>query len=345
VDHAGAPLAGVRVWARRSDDRQRPARGNATTDVSGRFRIQGLNGSLHDLRCEPDGHDAVTVKVLPVVEPAVPETTIVVARRGVVTARVRLPDAFPPPGRILVISPVAQGSTEERASSIPWEEGLVEVEDLPVGALQLRFVVKGLAAVTRSVQMPPGGRVDLGELVFGRGLALAGQVLDARGAAVAGANVSAGLSHPASFQSAVSAADGTFLVECLTEGSVDVQVEAEGFLPARAGANVRPGAEPVIVRLERGGLLKGEVRCDDGAAATSTLVSIDGPTGSALRVWSDREGRFQARLVPGSYRVLANPAKVVFQSGGPRSPVAVEVLLREGEETPATVRVSCPGRR
>jgi len=349
VDHRGARLPGVRVWARRAAVRERSSRGNATTDADGRFRIQGLNASLHELHCEPDGYDAVTVQVTPVGAPGVPETTIVIPRRGVVTARLRLPSGFPPPNRVLVIGPVAQGSTEEGASSLPWENGLVEVEDLPVGPVQLRFLVKGLAAVTRTLQMPAGGRVDLGEIAFELGLSLEGQVLDLRGVPVPGATVSAGVSHPASFQTAVSAPDGTFRVERLAEGAVELRIEAEGFLPARAGANVRPGAEPVTVRLERGGLIKGEVRCEVGAAAPSTFVNIEGPAGLVRSLWSDREGRFLARLAPGSYRVSTTKGWVVSAGGGAvlrkGSEPQVRVELREGEETPASLRIHCLGRR
>lgn len=116
--------------------------------------------------------------------------------------------------------------------------------------------------------------------------------------------------------------DGTFTIENLTPGSVEVLATVPGYAPTSSGViELAPGAIQNDLRIEvqRGATLSGKVVLDGGAEVAGARVSVisedEDPALRALRLWmpatgggetTDERGFYEvSRLAPGTYRVMA----------------------------------------
>ncbi|MFT3772036.1 MAG: sigma-70 family RNA polymerase sigma factor [Minicystis sp.] len=146
---------------------------------------------------------------------------------------------------------------------------------------------------------------------------IAGRVVDAGGAPVAGALVRAEPEdrgrealHPSA--QALSDPAGRFTLEGLDAGSYAVTAAHAGFAPARD--RVSAGAADVVLGLRRGGVLAGRVIDAEGGAPLPAFTVIvarrEGPVKEitvAVRSVIDPDGRFTIPdLDPGEYRLRAN---------------------------------------
>ena len=341
LDEGSVPVSGAWVRARGSPDALfgRASTGDAFSDETGRFRIAGLQPGTHEVTCEAEGLDEVK---LPGIEPPDQRLVIRLARHARMRGQIVVPPGVAAPAGVTIMHPL-RGSKSDHVREVRLSDGRFELDGVPAGKVRLRFLVAGLPLVTREVEVPPGTVADLGALVFGPGLPLHGQVVDPAGAPVAGATVIDADPNAMFFDSIVTGDDGRFRLESLPDGEIELRIEAENFLPTRQTAKVERGASPLTVQLRRGGLLKGEIVFQDGEAAPSKIVTIKGPDAPPRSLPSDKEGRFEARLPAGTHRVGLRD-QILFPEGmQSRGPIEIEVELREGEETPVTLRL--PGRR
>ena len=328
VDDTGAPIVKARVDALAPDPRRGPRRSQATTDADGRFLISALEAIVYGLRSEPVGCDEI---VLTGLLPPMSGLVLRVPRRGTVTALLRVPPGSPLPERVTVFRPAARDSSEMHATSRPWNEGRFELAGIPTGRVRLRFCVDGLAPASRELYVEPGARVDLGEVLMDAGFCLDGRVLDQKDRPVAHALVHSGGTRDASWRSATTRADGSFRMESLVEGELDLHVEADGFLPARRRSRVA-AAGPLVVKLQVACRIRGEVRNAGGQAAAGVQVTVRRDAERLWSAWTDAEGRFEASVPAGRYRLTARRAM--------EPEVQTDLEVPEGEPTAVLLTLS-----
>jgi hypothetical protein len=341
VDDTGTPIAGAGVLAIGGDPTRRGNHGQALTDPDGRFLIGGLEDRTYDLQSDPDGCDRVGLSE---VVPPMAGLVLTAPRRGTVTAFLRLPAGFPTPESVTLFRPASRGSDEMHASSRSWNGGRFEHGNIPTGTVRLRFFVDGLAPAVRELQVTPGERTDLGEIPLDAGLVLEGRIVDRHGRPVARALVSSGVTRDASWRSAVTQADGSFRLERLVAGAVDLHVEADDHLPARIPVTVPLEPPQLVVRLRVAGRLAGEVRNADGSAAARRAVQLHQGKRHVRQLETDEHGRFQAAVPEGSYRVIV-PSLWSYGSAGfarpePGDAAEGEVHVKEAEESKLVLTLS-----
>ncbi len=148
-----------------------------------------------------------------------------------------------------------------------------------------------------------------------------GRVLEPDGLPAAGARVTAGRPAGAGFMAllggamesdvAVAGPDGTFVLEGLDAGNVELVARGDGGAPsATAELALAPGStHDVTLALRRGGRITGEVLGRDGAAVADARVQVmtDGFS-STLDARTDAAGRFAFdALEPGRWQIFATP--------------------------------------
>jgi protocatechuate 3,4-dioxygenase beta subunit len=338
VDDRGAPIAETLVTA--TPDPRNPRRvlgtasGSSRTDGEGRFRIAGLETGLHQVFApSSEDHEAA---ILSGVDAPQADLSLVARRRARVTARLVLPAGAAAPEGVKVVK-TAKGPGERSESVLlPWRDGRLEVPGFPPGPARVEAIVEGLGSVARDLDAVPGQVVDLGELRIETGIALEGRVVDAQGAAVAGVEVARDQGVGAVGRiGTVTDREGRFRLEHVAPGEARLILSARGFATAGHVVPVRAG-EPVTVRFERGGLLKGEVADENGRPVAGIGVVVFNPNAAGDRfrtanASTDPLGRFELRLPAGNYRVSAWRGTSESAFG--------EASLREGEETPVALQL------
>jgi protocatechuate 3,4-dioxygenase beta subunit len=260
--------------------------------------------------------------------------------------------------RVLVLHADAQNPAEPAGP--PWSstayagsgrtatDGTFEVTGLAEGAYELQISHPDYSPGKVAAAVPAGGRRDGIEVRLEPGARLAGQVVDAQGAAVAEAMVlvadpATGQPVRADMRGRITGMDGRFEISGLAPGRYAVRAIAPGYAASpEQMAEAAVGAEPVVLRLTNGGRLEITVVDSAGQPVAGVRVQVLDPvTGRAALPGmpfgfsgeppaTDDAGRLTfEHVTPGAW-VLAVPA-----AGGPgtRSPVDV----REGETTTATL--------
>ncbi|HEY4178442.1 MAG TPA: carboxypeptidase-like regulatory domain-containing protein [Kofleriaceae bacterium] len=131
---------------------------------------------------------------------------------------------------------------------------------------------------------------------------------DANGTAVAGAQVEV-ISKSAEGRRAVTAADGTFVIEQLPAGPLRVRIRHPNYplveLPAVA-KNGLPERQHLVVPL--GGAIEGAVvEAASGSPLASVLVTGTGPDGGSAEATTDKAGLFHlGPLAPGAWKLTVS---------------------------------------
>jgi protocatechuate 3,4-dioxygenase beta subunit len=159
------------------------------------------------------------------------------------------------------------------------------------------------------------------DLLLGRGVTISGRVTDEAGAPVSGANVFAtGPEHErmrtsstlrAGPRNATTGDEGTYTINGLEPGPIQLMVRKEGYVPLRKAIEA-DGAPSVDVQLTRGLTIEGVVT-RGGKPVAEAQISATTPAlgGDHQPAVSDANGRFTLRgLVPARYTVAAFKADV-----------------------------------
>lgn len=356
VDDRGTPIPNQKLIVDRhwADEGLDPSRGEATTDGEGRFRMEGLGDGPHHVilvLADHDLPDAYRVRAPD------PEARIVAPRKARLRATLVPPEGASPPadgdGMEVWVEYDEAGARNGQMVRSTVEGGVLTTDPFPAGPSHLRIVMKEFLPVLRDLDTAPGSVTDLGPLILDPGVELRGHVADATGRAVAGATVTADGFPSFDPPTATTGADGRFVLPHQPRGTVDIQVEAEGFLDGHISAAT---ASTASIVLYRGALLRGLVRNAAGAPLAGAEVSVEsGPpvdegsggeivddgtspeepdivdevAGEEEPVWESTEtnprGRWSLRVPAGTYTVT-----LYDDEGEPAD--HVEVTVAEGEE-------------
>ena len=323
TDSSGAPVRGAEVTASWRDGSRTSTR-SATTGADGRYRIGGIAVTFAEsvvarakgfAPSRRDGANAGDTAV-----------DFVLDRGGAIVGRVEITGG----GAITGLRVVAyrestrdddRGSAgaEGREASGADVSGAFRVEDLEPGTYTVEIAAGGHSAVKKTgIQVQAGQDADAGTVMFASGLSVHGRVLAGRDdAPVAGATIVVALSRlpmagadllPASATGAVSGADGSFSIEGLQSGILDMTIDHPRFSPSHLRVNLTSDQEmpDLIVRLYRGGTLTGLVFDSQKQPVPEVHVLIFDGGGVYLQTAvTDADGRYTvASLSPGSYQVM-----------------------------------------
>ncbi len=171
----------------------------------------------------------------------------------------------------------------------------------------LDVYAKGSAQVRALVLVPDSGDPDEVRIHLRPGKTLNGLVRNAEGVPVANAAVLASIPAtnsytPAGWRETTSAADGSFALDDMPDGSVSVRVTAEGYAESRNSTSF-PTNSRVLVVLHKGGTLFGRLTDADGSALNGAFVLVQTDPGDgqgAGEAKTDAEGRYRIEgLAPG----------------------------------------------
>jgi len=327
----GQPIPGALVGAvQAGPDRARnPAAVTelqAGTDESGHAVLGGLAPDLPaSVVCRAPGFDLWRERF-----DAPPSfVTCTLAPLGLLTGRVVDEEGEP----LSVARVTLSGSS---SFSGPWvetadvgreDEGRFRFEDLDEGRVRLVAASPGHAAKTLSLTLEPGEARDVGELVLEPGVRWSIRVVEktpeAEREPVADATITA-VSPPGSLAPATTDSWGEVEVEGPATGTLQVEVQAEGFAPLRVEVPETArtlDSEPFEIVLERGGWIEAHVWDEEAETpCAGCQVSLSG-SGPSQGLVTDASGTARSGpLAPGPWQ--ASLARVqgfggmVTRSGG-----------------------------
>lgn len=336
VDGAGRPCAGAKLMFSASPSDDVGVNGYATADADGKFaftRLPRCAGEVVVTEYAVPTADDVLVTNVPIdnVMPGGPPLRIVLAAPAKVTGHLVPRPADAPVTYVGVVAEDAWIATAADAG----DEGAFTCRVSVVGKPVVPYVAcEGFAPVVLDERtFAPGATVDLGEIALGAGLAFDVTLQDADGRPLANANVR--LADPWLQRDARTGADGRVRLERLPRRPVHVHVDET---PATAAARITfdPAARTGTFTLGKGVRVTGRVLRAKGGPLAGQLMSFipaaagHQETAGIVAAPTDADGRFDARLVPGRWRVAT-----VFGPSLDRT----EFDVADGENAPVELRV------
>jgi uncharacterized GH25 family protein len=237
--------------------------------------------------------------------------TITVERGADVSGRVTYTDGKPIPSPVRV----SMNVNGTMISELTDDAGAFVLHGVPRGRVTLRpeiFEATRFAGPPKEVTAPAANVI----LTIPHGGRISGRVIDASsGAPVTDFEVSTARNAgfpglPAT--TPVHAEDGTFTIQNVMPGRVEVIATAEGYVRGSAsGIDVAESqaVENVELRLDRAGRVKGHVTSNDGQALSGVTVAVveavrRGPGPSNDRATTDADGDYELNSVPPGQRNL-----------------------------------------
>ncbi|HXM79060.1 MAG TPA: carboxypeptidase regulatory-like domain-containing protein, partial [Thermoanaerobaculia bacterium] len=345
-DSQGQPIVGAQIFGMSVGETVRPQ--NASSDVDGRFRLDGLSPDKAILlNVSAAGYAAAQKNVTAPAE----DLAVVLKTAGIVRGRVEDGDTKRP------INDFTVGRTGPNAftfnistgrggdKAFQSEDGSFELPDVPAGKWTIRASAAGYrTGETSGVELSEGETKEGIVISLRRGGSLSGRVLDPRGGSLPNASVSwqaagssgggagamfARFSGGAANTATTTDADGRFRFDGLPTGKVTVVADHSDYL--EASREVDPEKETnVDITLGTGGSIAGSVVGRDGRTPMpGALVSLNqqgdaGMFGGADSARTDGSGAFLfEHLKPGRFKLSA-------QSGSGKSP-SKDVILADNQ--------------
>ncbi len=365
VTPEGDPLAGVEVAVHPASEGgsgvlrlgvvEAPPAGeplaSGVTGEDGRAVVEAVPVGTVDLRLAASGYVARTLPEVEVPAEGIDLGDVELRHAVSVEGRVVDPEGRPVPGAEVMATRSAGflGLSVFRGQLTADEEGRFVLEGLdPTGEIYLLARAEGwIPGPPVKVALPPEGEV---EVPVRRGRKLSGLVVDAAsGEPVEGMEVDVavqrtvtvpGMGEAQSWMPAgrtVTAADGSFRVDDLEPGTVEVRISGKGYRPASVQVTVpeEQDPEPVMVKVKAGETVRGRVLGPDGIPAAGAAVTAESGPGVGTSVHTGTDGAFVLEgLEPGEIRVVA-----VSEEG-----LRGEAVTRAGSGEELVIRLERPGR-
>lgn len=300
-DRLGEPVAGARLFV--SDTAGAPLGGgwdrtpaHATADPEGRFVLDGLKPGTAYVTAKASGYRTRAAQAVEVPETGQAQPVEITLEPGTfLEGTVRDGRGNPvPEARVMV-----QGERGGDVAPVD-AEGRYEVADLEPGPVQVQATLRGGPSARGALEIRPGrNRLDL---TLSEGSEVSGRIVDAQGAPVPGASLSL---RPAPREGqmvfmgenqAVSSADGSFVLQGVSDGEYALTGSRRGFAPATL-PGIQVAGAPVA------GL---ELRLGPGAVIRGGLLGLDPAVLSQVEVTAYWDGgTFRQGVVEpsGSYRI------------------------------------------
>ncbi len=329
TDPDGEPIPDVRVWLHSRGEPgalSRPASPRTVTletDDRGIFRYDDLQaGERIDLRLDHPAHVEENVEA---VEAPTPEPLEIVLRPGAAVSGIVVTEdgrgvarAFLQAGTELKVETRFQSSSREVSK---WGRtdagGRFELRGVHPGEVRLSATFEGFAEEVRRLELAEGERRDDLRIVLRRGATVSGRVLDSRGQAAIGVEVS--LTHRAGEHEnrgtgAITDGEGRFRIAGRPLGPAEVAARHREHGAASVEIELVPGDNPVELTLGPSRQVSGRVLDGAGRLVPGAKVTLLWHSGSH-RVSTSRsveaDGFFS--FVPerlGSYEISAEAAEL-----------------------------------
>lgn len=307
VDEEAKPVEGARVvlvtQAARGD---RPLATSAS-DRTGAFTFAAVPPGSHRLAVQAAGYLAWS-QPLTVDSGSPPEPVEVRLKRGaVLSGRVLSERGQPVEGAEVSLSSEGEPAVGLTApQTISDAEGSYRLEGLPAGPQRVQVVHPDYLLERRQVQLEETETTR--DFTLRSGAALAGRVVDDRNEPVAGAMVSVvAEENPVGIDPRWTDAEGRFRVTGLAPARYSVLVELAGYSPAeRTGVEVGGRASDLLIRLDRGATLFGQIHGLRAEERSRLQVWATGPARAQVPGTVDGEGRYRIpNLGAGAWRISA----------------------------------------
>ncbi len=326
VDETNQPVAEVSVNAfpdilggASSDAMMLAGMSSSTTDGGGRFTIRGLPDGAYRLRAARSqgngfydwGQDGVPAKT------GASNVKITLAAPGSVVGKLVLETTNAPP----ILANVQLGSQPAVAAN---KDGTFTLTDVTPGKWDLYVRGPEFAVLTkRDVTVAPGKPTDIGTLTLVRGRKVVGRVVDASGAAVAGAKVKSGdilysmqgaedqldgLEEMSGIRSAMTDHDGRFTLIGVGKKATNVMADhaEHGRSNAAVIADGTDDPAPITLTLRGYGQVVGKVMSQGKPVGGATITASPKGGGSQMQiVQSEPDGSFTLSKVAEGTVVLS----------------------------------------
>ncbi len=344
VSRSGAPVAEAKLIFLQPGEGSFLTPKMAASDAEGRY----------SLRLEASGRYEVLVSVgeglekMTRVELEIPDTPEV--RRDIVLAQLgiagRVTDADGAAVRAQVTA-VPEGAAPSPIPRFAHSDASGAYSlTLPPGRYAVAATAEGYVADHRpGVEVSEASGVVPLDFVLRKGTTLRGRVLDPLGQPVGGAIVYAspsGAANPAATAGTQTDLRGEFELRVPPEGPLDVHVLAGGWAPTTL-SGVRPDPEePLVISLRRGGSILVRVVRPDGTPLEGVIVRAVpeelARAPEAALAWFTRWRQVRPTNLEGETVIdLLAPGRYRLEVEGAQTPGAVEVEVREGARSEATV--------
>jgi protocatechuate 3,4-dioxygenase beta subunit len=293
LDEGDEPVAGAQVWISSQPER------TATTEADGSFSFDHLLPREYAVsaRSEDAIGGPVNVKVGPGMEPVV-----VRLREGAsLVVRVTGDDGAPIAGAAVKLEQMGA------PSGITDAQGKASFRGLGAGYSVVEARAAGFAPTSAlAIIGAPGSTQDLA-ITLHEGAAVAGKVVDDKGAAVADAWVTlqaAGAAWAPAIDGTASGADGSFSFAVVAQGSYVIEAHHPEHAPGTSeifsvdGTTARDG---LVVALRAPGIIRGTVVTSKRAPAPYASVEVAGKAGGEgdfERVTAGADGTFELKNLP-----------------------------------------------
>lgn len=315
VDGAGEPVAGAQVVVAE----MRVVRGSRVVPINASSIVASADdGTFVITDAEPGALQVVAVKegflepepVDVVLVPAEPQSgvRVVLARGARVAGTVRAEDGTPLPGADIEIAGDRSWSRFFSGSATTDGDGRYLLDGVPPGKTSIEVTHRSHPRTVRDAELGEGETTL--DITMERGAIVTGRVVGPGGEPVLEARVTmeqAGAGFGAS--SAITDANGGFILDDLTPGDHTVRVTARGYAPPDPAPKVAvaaSGTPPVEIVLRASGSIVGRVIGLDADELAAASISASG--GGARRFASgivDRDGSYRIEDIgPGTWNVV-----------------------------------------
>jgi hypothetical protein len=273
IDDYGRPVPGAVVEALRHENSAWSALSTSASDDAGLFTLRDLPAGEYEVRARKAGFtDEAATGVLVPGKPEAPPLQLTLERTGVLRGRV-IEDSGRPAAKAVVMLRGTGAATAPTATA--GDDGTFQLTGLPAGVYgaQARLGVF-VSEVEDGINIEAGAEAFI-DLQLAASAVLAGALVDrASGQPVAHGRLvfDPGVLGPAGESVAV-AADGTFSVAGLREGSVRVVADAPGFVPA-SGLGQAGSAASLVIQLDRAATLSGVVLDEAGEPVAGAELEL-----------------------------------------------------------------------